>query len=102
MTVIDMQSFMAPELDHCDTNNPAEFGKKVDVWGAGIAMLRVASLQNPSKEEIEQCINNDLALYSDGLREIMKGVLQSEPNERWNPNQICEHPNLSNLVRQLQ
>ena len=25
-----------------------------------------------------------------------------EPNERWNPNQICDHPNLSDLVRQLQ
>ena len=42
-----MPSFIAPELNHANNNTDVVIGSGVDVWGAGMVMLRLATLKHP-------------------------------------------------------
>ena len=93
-----MPSFIAPELNHANNYTDVEIGSGVDVWGAGMVMLRLATLKHPKHNEIKEAISTDLAVYSPGFREIINGCLQIDPSERWSGDQICEHNTLKDLV----
>lgn len=90
-------SFFGPEL--CDTNVSEYSGCAVDIWALGITLYSLVFLRSPYKssnevdllDEIFECtITFEGRCITDGLKELIMGMLEKDVKKRWTIKMIKE------------
>jgi serine/threonine protein kinase len=92
--------YMAPEI----IKGNGYQGFPVDIWSAGIALYIMLSGSLPFNKDKEHSLeynilNNDIKEISDISEEgnnLLKKILEKDPNKRYTANQILEHPWMNN------
>ena len=88
--------YMAPEI----IKGQGYHGFPVDIWSAGVALYIMLSGALPFNKDKENglqysIVNNDIAKIngvSDEANDLLKNILEKDPNKRFTANQILEHP----------
>ena len=88
--------YMAPEI----IKGKGYYGFPVDIWSAGIALFIMLSGTLPFNKSKENgleysIINNELPKIkgvSEEANDLLKNILEKDPNKRYTADQILEHP----------
>ncbi|CAD8205401.1 unnamed protein product [Paramecium octaurelia] len=92
-------NFMAPEVI-----NQQQYGKKADIWSLGCTMIEMATGQPPFSEvkniytimvkisKLTDMIPIPEELKSDQARDFLKRCLQLNPEDRWEAENLLQHP----------
>ena len=88
--------YMAPEI----IKGEGYHGFPVDIWSAGVALYIMLSGSLPFNKDKEHdlefsILNNNLKEISDiseDANNLLKNILEKDPNKRFTANQILEHP----------
>lgn len=88
--------YMAPEI----IRGAGYHGFPVDIWSAGIALYIMLSGNLPFNKDKEHdleysILNNNIKEISDISEDgnnLLKNILEKDPNKRYTANQILEHP----------
>ncbi len=88
--------YMAPEI----IKGQGYHGFPVDIWSAGVALYIMLSGTLPFNKDKEKgleynILNNEIAKIngvSEDANNLLKNILEKDPNKRYTANQILEHP----------
>jgi len=96
------QLFFSPELVRGDFEEASRYGKQSDIWALGVTFYALAFGKVPFFSEnlialAQNVLNDELSFpedlpADDPLREIMAGLLNKDPEQRWSLRQLRHHP----------
>lgn len=104
-TIIGTPYYYSPEMCKGQT-----YGTKSDIWSLGILLYEMCTLEYPFKgknysqliEQITSQKQNDIpALYSRQVHNLVRALLQKEPEKRPTLKQILDHPSITEAIQRV-
>jgi serine/threonine protein kinase len=92
-----------PEMKHIDSNGQEIFGYerkgKADVWALGLILCEIFKIKAPYEEKNINTSIDSAKEISQKLADLLQGMLNPNCNERFNIDQVINHPFFANCCK---